>query len=109
MDGDQVNVVVDRIIVEAAERNVKELNIIPLFYDANKAPPEILSKETLFRGLKRAHEYSNIGEISNMLTRLWNRNKPDIHSAALLTYLNNLRIRLGAFVWQHTSNNVVNL
>lgn len=63
-----------------------------MFYDANKASPEIISKESLFNGLKRAHEYSNIGEISNMLTRLWNRDNPDREAAALLCYLNNLRI-----------------
>ena len=63
-----------------------------MFYDANKAAPEMISKEAQFHGLKRAHMFSNIGEISNMLTRLWNRNNPDRTAAALLTYLNNLRI-----------------
>ena len=52
----------------------------------------MVSKETLYNGLIRAHKFSNIGEISNMLTRLWNRNNPDIYAAALLTMLNNLRI-----------------
>lgn len=93
VDGDQLNVVVDPVIVNAAERNIKEFDVVPLFYDASKAPNELLSQQTLFNGLKRAHQFSNIGEISNMLTCLWNRNKPDIHAAALLTYLNNLRIR----------------
>ena len=92
VDGDQLNVVVDPIIIQVAKRNIKQYDIIPLFYDANKAAPEMVSKESQFHGLMRAHEYSNIGEISNMLTRLWNRNKPDILAAALLTYLNNLRI-----------------
>lgn len=92
VDGDQLNVVVDPIIVSVAERNIKKYDVIPLFYDANKAPAETISKETIFNGLKRAHRFSNIGEISNMLTRLWNRDNPDRHAAALLTYLNNLRI-----------------
>ena len=92
VDGDQLNVVVDPVIVNAAERNIREFDIVPLFYDANKADAEMINKETLFNGLKRAHQFSNIGEISNMLTCLWNRNNPDIHSAALLCYLNNLRI-----------------
>ena len=92
VDGDMLNVVVNEIIVGVAERNLKEFDVIPLFYDANKAPPEMISKAAQFHGLKRAHEYSNIGEISNMLTRLWNRNNPDRTAAALLTYLNNLRI-----------------
>lgn len=92
VDGDQLNVVVDPTIVSVAERNIKEFDVIPLFYDATKAPAEMISKETIFNGLKRAHQFSNIGEISNMLTRLWNRDNPDRHVAALLTYLNNLRI-----------------
>jgi hypothetical protein len=98
VDGDQLNVVVDPLFVSVAERNVKEFDIVPLFYDAEKAKAEPISSESLYRGLLRAHEYSNIGEISNMLTRLWNKEKPDRVSAALLTYLNNLRIRLGAFM-----------
>ena len=92
VDGDQLNVVVEPVIVEVAERNLKEFDVIPLFYDANKAPAEQITKESIFNGLKRAHQFSNIGEISNMLTRLWNRDNPDRHAAALLTYLNNLRI-----------------
>ena len=97
VDGDQLNVVVDPVIVNAAERNLKEHDIVPLFYDAAKAKDEIVNKDSIFNGLKRAHEYSNIGEISNMLTCLWNRNKPDIEAAALLTALNNWRIRNSAF------------
>lgn len=92
VDGDQLNVVVEPVIVKVAERNIEKYDVIPLFYDAAKAPPEMVSKETIFNGLKRAHQFSNIGEISNMLTRLWNRDNPDRHVAALLTALNNWRI-----------------
>lgn len=92
VDGDQLNVIVDPLFVDIAERNVKEFDIVPLFYESEKANAEPISNDSLFRGLKRAHDYSNIGEISDMLTRLWNRDKPDMVAAALLTYLNNLRI-----------------
>jgi len=98
VDGDQLNVIVDPLFVEIAERNVKNNDIVPLFYEAEKAQAEPITKESLYRGLKRAHEYSNIGEISNMLTRLWNKEKPDYEAAAFLTYLNNLRILISAFV-----------
>ena len=95
VDGDQLNVIVDPLFVTIAERNVKEFDVIPLFYDASKAPPELLSRATLFEGLKRAHDYSSggitsIGEISNMLTRLWNKDNPDRVAAAWLTMFNNL-------------------
>lgn len=92
VDGDQLNVVVDPIVVSVAERNIKNDNIIPLFYDANKAAPETLSYETMFKGLKRAHDYSGIGQVSNSLTKLWNRPHPDLDAAAWITYYNNLVI-----------------
>ena len=88
VDGDQLNVVAEKVIIDVAKRNIKEYDIVPLFYDAAKAPPEQVSKEAQFNGLKRAHQFSNIGEISNMLTRLWNRDNPDREVAALLTALN---------------------
>lgn len=92
-DGDQLNCVDEPIIINAAERNIEKYNIIPLFYDANKAAPEILSREIMYNGLKRAHDYSGIGQISNALTKLWNSNKePDYEAAAMLCMYNNLTI-----------------
>lgn len=92
VDGDQLNVVVEPVIVEAAERNIQKFQVVPLFYDANKADKEILSFESMFHGLKRAHDYSGIGQVSNALTKLWNRDHPDWESAAWLCYFNNLVI-----------------
>ena len=89
-DGDQLNVVGNKIIVDVAKRNLENDHIVPLFYDANKAAPEQLSRETLFNGLKRAHDFSGIGIVSNSLTRLWAKEKPDLDAAAWLTYFNNL-------------------
>lgn len=70
------------------------MDVVPLFYDANKAPPEIITRETLFNGLKRAHDYSGIGQVSNSLTKLWNKPDPDIDAAKLLTMYNNYVILL---------------
>ena len=92
VDGDQLNVVSDPILIRNAKRNLEKYDIVPLFYDATKAPPELISAESLFHGVKRAHDYSGIGQISNALTRLWNRPDPDLRSAALLCYFNNLTI-----------------
>lgn len=77
------------MIIEAAKRNIKQMDIVPLFYDAYKADKEQLSYETLFNGLKRAHEYSGIGQVSNNLTKLWNKENPDVFAAACLTRYNN--------------------
>lgn len=92
VDGDQLNVVSDPILIQTAKINLSKYDVVPLFYDATKAPPEQVSKESLFHGVKRAHDYSGIGQISNALTRLWNRPKPDFDAAAYLCYFNNLTI-----------------
>ena len=89
VDGDQLNVVTEPSIISAAKRNMKEMDIVPLFYDANKAPPEILTWETIYTGLKRAHDYSGIGQVSNSITKLWNKPNPDANAAKLLTMYNN--------------------
>jgi len=97
VDGDQLNVIVDPLFVSVAKRNIEKYDVIPLFYEANKPKAEPVTKESLYNGLKRAHDYSSggitsIGEISNMLTRLWNRENPDRVAAAWLTMFNNLTI-----------------
>ena len=94
VDGDQLNVVVEPLFVEIAERNIKKFDVVPLFYDAEKASADIISNESMFNALKRAHDYSageitSIGEISNMLTRLWNKENPDRDVANLLCMFNN--------------------
>lgn len=88
-DGDMLNCVLNKIIIAAAKRNQKNLNIVPLFYDAYKADKEQVSFEAMFNGLKRAHEYSGIGQVSNNLTKLWNKKDPDVFSAACLCRFNN--------------------
>jgi len=89
VDGDQLNVVTEKPIISAAKRNAEQMDIVPLFYDANKAPPEIINWETIYIGLKRAHDYSGIGQVSNSITKLWNKDKPDWNAAKLLTMYNN--------------------
>ena len=89
VDGDQLNVVTEPSILSAAKRNREELDAVPIFYDANKAPPEIITRESLFLGLKRAHDYSGIGAVSNSLTKLWNKPNPDQDAAKMLCMYNN--------------------
>lgn len=91
-DGDQLNVVVDPIILKVAKRNLEKYHVLPLYYDMSKAPAEILSQEIMFRGLKRAHDYSGIGAVSNNLTKLWNRDEPDREAAEWLCMYNNFVI-----------------
>ena len=94
VDGDQLNVVTEPLFVEIAERNIKKFDVVPLFYDAYKAAAEPVDLDAMYRALKRAHDYSageitSIGEISNMLTKLWNKDNPDRDVANLLCMFNN--------------------
>ncbi len=88
-DGDQLNCVVNKVLIDVAERNLKKNNIVPLYYAANDAPKEVISRENIYIGLKRAHDCSGIGQISNNLCKLWNSDHPNYESAALLCYYNN--------------------
>ena len=92
VDGDQLNVVVDECILNAAEREIQEHDIVPLLYDMGNAGKKSVDRQEMFNGLKRAHEYSGIGQVSNSLTKLWNKDNPDRYAAACLTFFNNLVI-----------------
>ena len=92
VDGDELNVVVSPIIIQAAKREIQQRAIVPLLYDLGFAPASQVSREEMFNGLSRAHKYSGIGQVSNSLTRLWAKPEPDLYAAACITYLNNLTI-----------------
>ena len=92
VDGDQINVVVDPIIIQAAERTAIEYDFAPLLFDLGKAGSAPISNEEYYHGLKRAHDYSGIGQVSNNLTKLWNKDKPDLLVTKWLSFYNNLVI-----------------
>ena len=58
-----------------------------------KAGSMPVTNEEFYTGLKRAHEFSGIGQVSNSLTKLWNRESPDYTAAGLLCFYNNLVIK----------------
>lgn len=88
-DGDHLNVIVEKWFIDAVKRNAEKMNIVPLFYDPNPSPKNPVNKESLYRAVLLAHENSGIGAVSNMLTRLWNKDDPDTEAAAILTAYNN--------------------
>ena len=92
VDGDQLNVVADPLLISVAERNIKRYDVVPLLYDMGKAGSTPLNKSEFYNGLRRAHEFSGIGQVSNALTKLWNKDEPDRQAAALLCFYNNLVI-----------------
>ncbi len=88
-----MNVVSDPLLISIAKRNLEKYHVVPLFYNLGKAPAEPVSYNSLYEGLKRAHEFSGIGQVSNNLTKLWNREKPDREAASWLCYYNNQVIK----------------
>lgn len=92
VDGDQLNVIAEPVLIKIAERNIQKYDVVPLLYEMGKAGSTPVNKKEFFSGLKRAHEFSGIGQVSNSLTKLWNKDEPDREAAALLCFYNNLVI-----------------
>lgn len=92
VDGDQLNVIADPLLISVAERNIEKYDVVPLLYEMGKAGSKPVTKEEFYSGLKRAHDFSGIGQVSNSLTKLWNKDAPDRKAAALLCFYNNLVI-----------------
>lgn len=92
VDGDQLNTVLQPTIVLTALDNLSKYNIHTLHYEMGKAPAELLNLQNMFSGLKRAHDFSGIGVVSNSLTKLWNGNNIDMQAADWLSCYNNFVI-----------------
>lgn len=75
-DGDRLLVVQDKTLIDIAERNVATYNIVPLFYNMKKANAEILTNESLLKGLKDAYVGGNIGIDSNKISKCLNNMRP---------------------------------
>lgn len=69
-DGDKSLVIADETIINAAERNTKD--IVPLYYNMAKAGAKIIDKNEIYNGMIAAYTGGNIGEISNNITKIWN-------------------------------------
>lgn len=72
VDGDRSLVVADKLLVDIAERNMK--NIVPLYYNMRKALPVTVSNNEIYNGLNAAYSGGNIGVISNDISKIWNSN-----------------------------------
>ena len=89
VDGDQLNVVADPLLISVAQRNLGKYDVVPLLYELGKADAKPINTAEFFSGLKRAHDFSGIGQVSNSLTKLWNKDEPDREAAAMLCFYNN--------------------
>ena len=71
-DGDKLLVTNNPTLINAAERNIKKFDIVPLYYIMSKAKSELITPSNLFNGLKLAYIGGNIGQPSNDITKVWN-------------------------------------
>lgn len=72
VDGDRSLVLADETIIEVAEREIKEYDIVPLYYNMSKAPAMIIDKNTIYDGLISAYKSGNIGLYSNNISIILN-------------------------------------
>ena len=89
-DGDKSLVCADELLIEIAERNMKD--IVPLFYDMKKANAEIINNNSIYKGLKAAYTGGNIGIISNNITKIWNSGNVNLDVIKWLCMENNFTI-----------------
>lgn len=95
VDGDKVLGVVDENIINVAERNRDIKDFVPLYYEMKKALPVELNNENIYNGLNSAFSGGNIGEISNAITKIWNKEnvgKYELNIIKLLCMENNFII-----------------
>lgn len=90
VDGDKTLIVQDQNIIEVAKRN--QQGIVPLYYNMRKAPKELLTAVSKYKGLSVAFTGGNIGICSNNISKIKNSEEirnPETRQEALdcLKYL----------------------
>ena len=89
-DGDTSLVCADPLLIQIAERNMR--GIVPLYYEMAKAGAVQVSAEEVYKGMRDAWSYGNIGVISNDITKIWNCSSPDIDAIKILCMESNFTI-----------------
>lgn len=90
-DGDQIVVCQGDMLLSVAERHME--GIRPLYYEMAKADPVVLDRknEVIFNSLITAFGAS-IGKFSNMVTKVWNSENPDLRVISLICMIGNYEI-----------------
>lgn len=105
-DGDKSLVCADPLIIEIAERNMKD--IVPLYYEMAKAGAVIVTPEEIFHGLRAAWTGGNIGVISNDITKIWNSDDVDIDAIKIFCMENNFCIDYAKTLYKPTRPDHIN-
>ncbi|MEK3855955.1 hypothetical protein [Cytobacillus sp. FSL H8-0458] len=95
-DGDKVLVLSenkDEKLLEVAERNMRNDHVVPLYYEMEKAPAQLIDADNIYLSLKAAFDTNGaIGEVSNQVTKVWNSDKPDLDVISWLCMESNFEI-----------------
>jgi hypothetical protein len=100
VDGDDALIINNKLFVERAEQQMK--NILPLDYTLAVAKKTRITKDHIVHSLKAAYS-KNIGEISNLITKIWNSglelNKDEMDLIKILCMENNACIDFAKTLW----------
>lgn len=100
VDGDKALIVQDKVLINVAKRNMK--NIVPLYYELRKAKGGFINSEELYEGMIHAYTGGNIGPISNNITKVWNSEnigQEQLNVVAWLCMYNNAVIDYAKTLW----------
>lgn len=103
VDGDTSLVIEDETIIEVAKRIREKHNIVPLYYQLEKAKDDIINNENLYKGMISAYSGGNIGEVSNSITKIWNNGyigENELRAISYLTLYNNVVIDYAKTLWK---------
>jgi hypothetical protein len=106
-DGDKLLVVADETVIKVAKRQIEQDNVVPLYYEMAKAKPAKITNQSICDTLMLAYE-ANIGLISNLISKVWNQDKPDIELIKLLVMESNFEIDFAKTLFKPTRPDHIN-
>ncbi|MBT2277229.1 hypothetical protein J7E51_04400 [Priestia megaterium] len=100
-DGDKILICADKTILSVAKRQIEQDNVVPLYYEMAKAKPAHIDDESICKTLMLAYQ-ANIGLISNLISKIWNQDEPDIELIKLLVMESNHEIDFAKTLYKPT-------
>ena len=71
VDGDEALILNTQWIINLVKSMIKKYDIVPIYYEMGKAGAKNINLNEIYKSVKFVYEKSNIGKVSNSLTRLW--------------------------------------
>ncbi len=106
VDGDKSLITTEKAIIQAAKRSCK--NVVPLYYDMKKSTEQEINSMTMYEGLTTAYSGGKIGEISNLISKIWNSDERDETLIKILCMENNFVIDYAKTLFKPTRPTEIN-